>query len=140
MTAKTEYGELLGGLQAPHVTRWGHSSNPTYVKFYGSWDAICMATSADGKKFHRVLDKNGNSPIFREGYGNGSHWANTRDPMLFPVQTQPHAMAMHLIYSAFPCMPTANGSSVDCDGGEREDGVWARTISAPGNATSSSVA
>ena len=52
MTAGESAGEVAGGLQAPHVTRWGD----TYHMFYGTWDAIAQAISADGKSFTRVLD------------------------------------------------------------------------------------
>ena len=57
MIGEPRYGENIGGLQAPHVTRWGDP--PLYHMFYGSWVYICQATSRDGKHFERVLDSDG---------------------------------------------------------------------------------
>eukprot|EP00041_Stephanoeca_diplocostata_P041251 m.1642895 g.1642895 ORF g.1642895 m.1642895 type:complete len:355 (+) comp55785_c0_seq1:275-1339(+) len=107
MVANDTFGEDVGGLQAPHVTRW----NGIFHKFYGTWSYIAQAISTDGKHFQRVLDADGKSTIFNE-LGVES---NTRDPMLFGVTSSSTTINFHLIYSAYP-------------GGE--DAVFARVISA----------
>eukprot|EP01046_Picozoa_sp_COSAG06_P075627 COSAG06_NODE_23728_length_683_cov_0.933219_2_plen_153_part_01 len=93
MIGEPEYGEDIGGLQAPHVTRWGDPS--LYHMFYGSWWSIfCQATSEDGKHFTRVLDSKGKVALFTEGGhqgdGPGGEGANTRDPMLFAIPAAPY--------------------------------------------------
>ena len=114
--------EELGGLQAPHVTRWGPSSAPRYHMFYGTWSSIAQATSVDGKIFTRSLDSNGRAPIFQQD----SNHSNTRDPMLFRVSAQPGLDVMHLVYSSYPNVGPWGA----------QDGVWARTISLDGSAYS----
>lgn len=94
MVANVSVGETAGGLQAPHVTKWGD----TYHKFYGTWDYLAQAVSTDGKHFSRVLDEMGQATIFCEG----SNASNTRDPMLLGVPAGPNTTALHLFYSAFP--------------------------------------
>ena len=126
MVAETRYGEELGGLQAPHVTRWGPSNAPQYHMFYGTWSSIAQATSVDGKTFTRSLDSNGRAPIFQQD----SNLSNTRDPMLFRVSAQPGLDIMHLVYSSFP----------DIGHWGAQDGVWARTISLGGSAYSNASA
>lgn len=126
MVGEDQYGEDIGGLQAPHVTRWGDP--PVYHMFYGTWTAIAQATSVDGKNFTRVLDANGRSPIFHEGTAEGTlGFGNTRDPMLFAVDALPGVVNFHLIYSAYPAV-MRNGTCPACDG-KQSDGVWARTLS-----------
>ena len=120
MIGEQRYGENQGGLQAPHVTRWG--SPPIYHMFYGSWEWICQATSVDGKHFTRVLNNvTGHSTVFSEGPG-----ANTRDPMLFAIEAQPDLIVFRIVYSAFPVMS-----------GRKSDGVWSRTLSVAGGPHSS---
>lgn len=126
MVAESRYGEELGGLQAPHVTRWGSGDAPLYHMFYGTWTSIAQATSVDGKNFTRNLDSNGRSPIFEQD----SNRSNTRDPMLFRVSAQPDLDVMHLIYSSYP----------DVGSWGEQDGVWARTVSLDGSADSNSSA
>lgn len=75
MQAKVELGETEGGLQAPHVITEGE----TYYMFYGDWNRICLARSADGKSFDRVLGKNGHPALFTGPY------ENSRDPMVLNV-------------------------------------------------------
>jgi hypothetical protein len=72
MEAQTQYGETLGGLQAPYVVPDGNRFN----MLYGDWEHICLATSIDGKRFERHLNENGKSGLFGEGAKT-----NTRDPM-----------------------------------------------------------
>src|SRR5262249_25168915 len=55
MRADPKIGELEGGLQAPFVFRDGER----YMMFYGGWNDICSATSADGKTFARNIDASG---------------------------------------------------------------------------------
>lgn len=68
-------GEIPGGMQAPHVIHDGD----VWEMFYGDWNAICRATSGDGKLFERVVQRNQEAvtAIFTEGAGT-----NTRDAML----------------------------------------------------------
>jgi hypothetical protein len=124
MIGEPEYGEDIGGLQAPHVTRWGDP--PLYHMFYGSWWSICQATSEDGKHFTRVLDSKGKVALFTEGGhqgdGPGGEGANTRDPMLFAIPAAPGVFNFRIVYSAFPKMA----------GGRASDGVWSRTLSLAG--------
>lgn len=73
LEADTNYGETIGGLQAPYVIR----NDGQYFMFYGDWVNICMALSWDGKTFSRQLNNNGLSGLFTEGVQQ-----STRDPML----------------------------------------------------------
>ena len=114
MIANTSYGEAEGGLQAPHVTLW----NGTYHKFYGVWIGIAQAISDDGKIFSRQLhiDPATNKEtvvLFSEFNPNTS---NTRDPMLFAVDTGDKTKAFHLIYSAID--------------DNKQDGVYSRLLTA----------
>jgi hypothetical protein len=88
MQADTTAGETQCGLQAPFVFQ----AEGAYQMFYGDWEHICRATSADGRTFTRVLDANNHSALFTEGGG-----ANTRDPMVIKVGNTYHAY-----YTAFP--------------------------------------
>ena len=81
MQADPKLGESPGGLQAPHVIR--HEG--LYYMFYGDWANICMATSKDGKKFTRVIQKNGKTGIFNEGANE-----HARDAMLLKVGNKYH--------------------------------------------------
>ena len=71
----TNHGEQRGGLQAPHVI----TVNDLWYMCYGDWARICLAKSADGKKFQRVLDDNGQPDLF------SGPWTNCRDAMVLPV-------------------------------------------------------
>jgi len=88
MHADAKFGETPGGLQAPHVIRVGGA----FHMFYGNWEQICHATSADGKTFMRVLDETGKAGLFGEGPGT-----NTRDPMILSV-----GPTWHCYYTAYP--------------------------------------
>ncbi|MBN2291974.1 MAG: family 43 glycosylhydrolase [Pirellulales bacterium] len=81
MEAKPELGESLGGLQAPYVIR----RDGKYYMFYGDWCNICLATSRDGKKFHRQILDNGKTGMFNEGKGELA-----RDPMVLQVGDKYH--------------------------------------------------
>lgn len=76
MEADPDLGETPGGLQAPHVIR---ETDNTYHMFYGDWQRICLATSADGKHFERLLGDRDQPDLFTGPYGN------TRDPMTLKV-------------------------------------------------------
>ena len=65
MEADTTLGETSGGLQAPYV----FIKDGVYQMFYGDWNNICLATSTDGKHFHRVINEKALLPSFR-AYGN----------------------------------------------------------------------
>ncbi len=88
MEAEPALGETPGGLQAPHVIR----VDGLYHMFYGDWEHICLATSADGKHFTRVVRPEGVTGLFTEGLG-----ANTRDAMVLRVGER-----WHCYYTAFP--------------------------------------
>jgi hypothetical protein len=87
MTADAQYGETVGGLQAPFVIEDGG----TFHMYYGDWTAICEQTSTDGKTFQRRLDASGHSALFEEG----TDAANTRDPMVLKDNGQ-----YYIYYSA----------------------------------------
>ena len=72
MEADPKFGEQKGGLQAPHVIE----IDQTYYMIYGGWASICLARSADGKAFERVLNDQGQATLFSGPYDN------TRDPMV----------------------------------------------------------
>ena len=80
MRADPDYGEQPGGLQAPFVFR----IDTLFHMFYGGWDAICLATSQNGKDFIRKRNEVGKSILFGppDGYGN------PRDPMVLRVADQ----------------------------------------------------
>jgi hypothetical protein len=87
MRADTKTGELEGGLQAPFVFRDG----VRFVMFYGGWNDICSATSADGKTFERKTDAQGRVTLF------GAPTGNTRDPMVIRIGDR-----WHCYYTAHP--------------------------------------
>lgn len=88
MRGDPNYGERLGGMQAPYVIKL----DGEFLMFYGDWVNICLATSRDGKIFERA-SINGKGPqLFTEGDGN-----NARDPMLVNVHG-----AWNCYYSAMP--------------------------------------
>jgi hypothetical protein len=91
MTAAPEYGEAAGGLQAPHVI--GVAAE--YYMFYGNWHGICLAEGRDGKKFERVLNKDGLSQLFTED--TPEMFANTRDPMVLKIGDR-----YYCYYTAYP--------------------------------------
>jgi len=68
------FGETEGGVQSPHVTKFGEE----YYLSYGDWENICLARSFDGKTFARWLMPNGKSAMFTDG-------PHTRDPMLMRI-------------------------------------------------------
>ena len=80
MTADPRYGEALGGLQAPHVIRVGER----FEMLYGNWHGICAATSDDGKRFERVVGRDGSTQLFSED--TPEMRANTRDAMVLVVE------------------------------------------------------
>lgn len=80
LQADPGFGETPGGLQAPYVLREGGQ----YHMFYGDWENICHAVSADGKTFSRQL-RDGRSGLFQVAPG-----ANTRDPMVLKVKDRWH--------------------------------------------------
>jgi hypothetical protein len=73
LEAAPRFGETEGGLQAPFVIR----ARGVFYMFYGDWENICLASSADGKTFTRQLTSHGKSSLFSNGPGS-----NTRDPMV----------------------------------------------------------
>lgn len=72
MQAAPEFGELPGGLQAPHV----FVAHGTYYMVYGDFMRICLASSADGKTFARVPVHDGEPDLFTGPY------LNSRDAMM----------------------------------------------------------
>jgi len=110
MTADPKYGERVGGLQAPHVL----AIEGVYHMFYGDWSNICLATSRDGKKFTRVLNKKGRPQLFGDSANYDDvldkdgrprveadkpeqMWSNTRDAMVLPIGD-----TYYCYYTAFP--------------------------------------
>jgi hypothetical protein len=87
MRADPRTGEVAGGLQAPFVLRAGGR----FEMFYGGWNDICSASSADGKVFERRLDAAGKATLF------GASTGNTRDPMVIRVGD-----LWHCYYTAHP--------------------------------------
>jgi hypothetical protein len=88
MTSKSEFGEPLNGLQAPHTIKF----KDEYWMFYGDWDDICIAKSKNGKEFVRLIQPDGTAAVFSEG-----HQVNTRDAMLIRLENK-----WHCYYTAFP--------------------------------------
>lgn len=87
MRADPKVGELEGGLQAPFVFQDGNR----FVMYYGSWNDICSATSADGKSFTRITNPEGKVALF------GAATGNTRDPMVIRIGER-----WHCYYTAHP--------------------------------------
>jgi len=77
MQAEEKFGEAPGGLQAPYVFKAGDH----YEMFYGGWNDICSASSADGKTFHRRLNAKGKATLFRAP----APYGNTRDPVVLRI-------------------------------------------------------
>ena len=71
MEADPNFGEHVGGLQAPNVIKY----RDEYYMFYGDWVNTCVAWSSDGKTFARLLGTDRLSGLFTEG-----HRSSTRDP------------------------------------------------------------
>ncbi|HZQ47421.1 MAG TPA: hypothetical protein VFC07_10445 [Verrucomicrobiae bacterium] len=87
LRADTEAGEVAGGLQAPFVFR----TAGRFEMFYGGWNDICSASSADGKVFERRLNAEGKATLF------GATTGNTRDPMVLRIGN-----LWHCYYTAHP--------------------------------------
>ncbi len=77
MMADPNFGESLGGLQAPHVIE----ILGVYHMFYGDWVNVCLSKGWDGKTFARQLGPDGNAGMFSNGDD-----CNSRDPMVVPIQ------------------------------------------------------
>ncbi len=89
--AEPGLGETQGGLQAPYVLR--HDGR--FWMFYGDWANICLAISADGKKFSRYRNAGGKPQL--NFAGSLDLKRNTRDPMVLRVGSK-----WHLYYTAHP--------------------------------------
>lgn len=98
MQADPKLGEAPGGLQAPHVVREGD----VFHMVYGDWVRICLAQSADGKTFERVLNERGQPDLFAGPYDN------TRDAMLLKIGS-----LWHCYYTGHKTKQTW-GSAVFC--------------------------
>jgi len=85
--AEPTTGEMGGGLQAPFVFRDGTN----YIMFYGGWNDICSAESADGKTFSRRTNSQGKVTLF------GAPTGTTRDPMVIRIGDR-----WHCYYTAHP--------------------------------------
>jgi hypothetical protein len=122
MRASTAIGEVDGGLQAPYVKvidgRWH--------MFYGSWQAICLALSDDGRFFQRDLGPDGTV-----GFFGGPKEQNDRDPMVIR-----HEGIWYCYYTAHPggvgrvlCrtspdLKTWSEPTIVVIGGEAGDKLW----------------
>jgi hypothetical protein len=82
LLADPAFGEIPGGLQAPHVFR----ANGYFYMIYGDFLRICMLRSTDGKNFTRMKNEIGQPNLF------DGPWINVRDPMVLRVG------ALHLCY------------------------------------------
>jgi hypothetical protein len=122
MRASPVLGEVEGGLQAPFVKvidgRWH--------MFYGSWQAICLAFSEDGRFFQRQLGSDGTVGLFGEPKAH-----NARDAMVLY-----HEGRWYCYYTAHPggvgqvrCRTSPDLSQwsdphVVAIGGEAGDKLW----------------
>ncbi len=88
MEADPNFGEYVGGLQAPYVFK--HKGE--YFMYYGDWVHICMAKSWDGKTFARILQADNLAGMFTDG-----HKASTRDPMVMAFRN-----TFYLYYTGVP--------------------------------------
>lgn len=95
MTADEKFGEIPGGLQAPHVIRVGDA----WQMLYGNWQGIARAQSSDGKQFERVVDETGKSQVFTEDQPDVP--ANTRDAMVLPIESA-DGVRYYCYYTAHP--------------------------------------
>lgn len=77
MEGKEEFGESIGGLQAPHVIH----QDGVYHMFYGDWNNICVTVSKDGKNFNREVQESGKTALFNEGANE-----HARDAMLLKIK------------------------------------------------------
>jgi hypothetical protein len=84
MEADSRYGEIEGGLQAPHVIE----RDGKYHMFYGNWQAICRAESTDGKTFTRVVQPDGTTELFCEKVPHNEERFGTRDAMVLETKGQ----------------------------------------------------
>jgi hypothetical protein len=87
LRADPKTGEQEGGLQSPFVFR----KDGGYVMFYGGWNDICCARSADGKVFERVLNPQGKATFLDPS----TH--RSRDPMVIRI-----GALWHCYYTAHP--------------------------------------
>jgi len=124
MEARTDLGESRGGLQAPHVVK----VKGIYHMAYGDWVNICFATSADGKRFERVIRAGGKTGAFSEGPR-----ANTRDPMLIKIGelwhcyytgSSPSNSLGYIYCRTSPDLEKWSPSCVVCYGGLVGNGRW----------------
>ena len=76
--ARTDLGEVEGGMQAPYVIK----EDNFYYLFYGDWRRICLAKSMDGKNFERVIDGDGEPDLFTEHAFEPYPNNTARDPMV----------------------------------------------------------
>ncbi len=105
LRAEPALGEIAGGMQAPYVLR--HDGR--FWMFYGDWEHLCLATSADGKIFTRHRGANGRPQLaFPNPRGFDD---NTRDAMVLRIGDR-----WHCYYTAHP---------------ERRGAVYVRTSASP---------
>ena len=88
MVADPNFGERIGGLQAPFVIKY----QDEYYMFYGDWVNICSAWSQDGKTFARLLNADNLSGLFTEG-----HRSSCRDPMVMAYRDK-----FYIYYTGVP--------------------------------------
>ncbi len=124
LEADTNFGETPWGLQAPYVLPVGKQ----YEMFYGDWQKICRATSADGKTFARQLQPNGKAGMF----GIGGDEENCRDPMVIKIggtyhcYTTAHLDQHGVVYLwTSPDLKTWAGPKKVASGGAAGDGPYA---------------
>jgi hypothetical protein len=108
MRADPLIGETAGGIQAPFVLY----NLDSWDLFYGDWNAICSATSRDGKVFKRTVQHNQSrvTAMFTQGAGT-----NTRDPMVLEFE------------GIYYCYYTAGTGFRDEGANEKTGAVYCRT-------------
>lgn len=120
--ADPAFGEVEGGLQAPHVVKW----QGRWIMAYGDWERIRFRTSKDGKAFERRILKPNQTDVFTEGPG-----ANTRDPMLLRTgglwriyYTAFHGDKGYVFSRTSPDLKTWSQSFVVAYGGQAGTNIW----------------
>jgi hypothetical protein len=78
-TSETSLGEVEGGMQAPFV----FEEDGVHQMFYGSWDNLARATSADGENFTRLIQSDNTTNLFPST-------EHARDPMVLNIQGTYH--------------------------------------------------
>lgn len=122
MRANPTIHEVEGGLQAPFVK----AIDGRWHMFYGSWQAICLALSDDGRFFQRQLDADGVVGLF-----GGPKEENSRDPMVmfhngqwYCYYTAHPGGVGRVLCRTSPDLQVWSEASIVAIGGEAGDKLW----------------